>query len=462
MNFNIQTDSRKIKKGDIFVALKTIEGDGHDYIESAIKNGASKIIAMHGNYDIETEIVKDTRIYLEKYLIDNYKKYIDKLNIIAITGTNGKTTTAHLMYQALNKLGKKCVNIGGLGYYSSKGKEFNLDNTVPDLCDTYSLLMKAYNDGYEYVSMEASSHGLFGRRLVGIEYDYAIFSNLTRDHLDYHGTMEDYALAKQLLFKRVKKDGKALICTDDSYKDYFLLEENTNITFGFEYCDYQVISFKMNIDGSNFEVKNNKNIYSFVTSLVGEYNILNLMPVIIILQDMGYSIEEIKEVVSSVILPDGRLERINHGTNNIYIDYAHTPDGLEKVVGTVAKITKGDTYVVFCCRGSRDVGRRAGMMQAATDLAKLAIVTNDNIYQEDPMNVIKDMLEGLENTNYEIIPDRKKAIYIGIDLLEENDSLLVLGHGHEETLTLEDGKKIPFVEKDIILDYLKKETSNLI
>src|SRR5699024_6613347 len=139
--------------------------------------------------------------------------------------------------------------------------------------------------------------------------------------------------------------------------------------------------------------------------------------------------------------------RIKFGTNNIFIDYAHTPDGLEKVVSTIKRVTKGNTYVVFCCRGNRDVGRRKGMMQAATDLAKLAVVTNDHIFTEDPLNVIKDMLDGLENKNYEIILDRKKAIYRGIDLLEENDSLLVLGHGHEEILINEKHEKIPFIEK---------------
>lgn len=457
MNFNIQTDSRKIKPGDIFVALKTALGDGHDYIESAIKNGASKIIATHGNYSVETVIVNNTRLYLEDYLITNYKKYIDELHIIAFTGTNGKSTSAHLIYQALNKLGKKCVCIGSLGYYSLNGREFYLSNTSPDICDMYGLLMKAYSEGYQYVTIEASSHGLEGRRLEGIEYDYGIFLNLTRDHLDYHVTMENYALAKQLLFTRIKRNGKALVCIDDPNHDYFLLDQNHNITYGFNNSDYQVISFKMNIEGSSFEIKYNETVATFNTSLLGEYNIENLMSVIIILKDMGYDIEQIEKLVPNLTLPTGRIERVKYGSNNIYIDYAHTPDGLKKVVGTISKVTKGDTYVVFCCRGSRDKGRRQGMMRAATDLAKLAIVTNDNIYDEDPKDVIKDMLEGLEKKNYEIISDRRKAIYKGIDMLKENDSLLILGHGHEETLTLENHQKIPFIEKEIIQNYIKEK-----
>ena len=458
VNFNIKTDSRKIKKGDIFVALKTAEGDGHDYILKAIENGASKIVANHGNYSVETIIVDDTRKYLEEYLKENYKKYLDEMTIIGFTGTNGKSTSVSLIYQALNMLGIPTASIGTIGYFTKNGKQCYLANTSPDICDTYELIINAYNEGHKVVALEASSQGLSDRRLEGIEYDYAIFSNLTRDHLDIHKNFENYALAKQLMFKRVKKTGKAIVNIDDANSHYFLLDNN-NITFGFNKSDYQIISFKMNIEGSHFTyIHNNKNT-NIYTKLLGEYNALNLLPIIIILEDMKIEQNKIIDIVSKLEAPKGRIERIKYKTNNIYIDYAHTPDGLEKVVSTIKKVTRGNTYVVFCCRGNRDIGRRKGMMQAATDLAKFAIVTNDHIFKEDPLNVIKDMLEGLKNKNYEIILDRKKAIYRGIDLLDENDSLLVLGHGHEEVLINEKHEKIPFVEKDIILDYLSQKCS---
>lgn len=455
MNFNIKSDSRKVKKGDIFVALKCSSNDGHNYIEKAIENGASKIIAEYGEYSVETVIVENTRKYLEDYLKENYKKYLDEMTLIAFTGTNGKSTSVHLMYESLNRLGTPCASIGTIGYFTKEGKKCYLANTTPDICDIYELLIDAYNTGHKVVALEASSHGLESGRIEGIEYDYAIFSNLTRDHLDYHNTFENYALAKQKLFNRLKPNGKALINIDDSYKDYFLLEGNNNITFGFNESDYQIKNFNMNIEGCNFKLID----YNFHTNLLGEYNVMNLVPVIAILKDMNYDMKDITRVVSLLEPPSGRIERIKYKTNNIYIDYAHTPDGLEKVVDTIKRVTKGNTYVVFCCRGNRDVGRRHGMMQAATDLAKIAIVTNDHVFEEDPMNVIKDMLEGITNTNYEIIPDRKKAIYRGIDLLEDNDSLLVLGHGHEEVLINEKHEKVPFVEKDIINDYITQKCS---
>ena len=456
MKFNIKTDSRKVKKGDIFVALKTKEGDGHNYIDKAIQNGASKIVANYGEYSVETIIVDDTRKYLEDYLQENYQKYLDEMTIIGFTGTNGKSTSVHLIYEALNKLGYPCASIGTIGFFTKEGKKCYLANTSPDICDLYGLIMEAYETGHKFVALEASSHGLEYGRLKGIKFDYAIFSNLTRDHLDFHKTFENYALAKQKLFKNMKSNGKAIVNIDDSYKNYFLLEENNNITFGFNESDYQITNFNMDIEGSNFTL--NKS-YNFHTSLLGEYNVLNLTPVIIILKDLGIKMDDIVKVVSTLSSPNGRIERIKYKTNNIYIDYAHTPDGLEKVVDTVRRVTKGDTYVVFCCRGDRDIGRRHGMMQAATDLAKLAIVTNDHVFNEDPMNVIKDMLDGLTNKNYEIIPDRRKAIYRGIDLLNENDSLLVLGHGHEEVLINEKHEKIPFIEKDIIEEYISQKCS---
>ena len=194
---NIQSDSRKIKKGDTFVAIKCEVNDGHKYIEKAIENGASKVIAERGEYSVPTLIVDDTRKYLEKYLKENYNKYLDEMTLIGITGTNGKSTSAYLIYQALNKLGVKTGYIGTIGFFLEE-KVMSLPNTSVDLCDTYDLLMQAYDKGYKTVVMETSSHALYNGRLKTIDFDYEIFTNLTQDHLDYHKTMENYALAKQI------------------------------------------------------------------------------------------------------------------------------------------------------------------------------------------------------------------------------------------------------------------------
>ena len=201
---NIKSDSRKVKEGDIFIALSR---DGHDYIEKAINNGAKKIIVEEDNdYDIDTLVVPDTREYLNNYLKEHYAKFFDDMTIIGITGTNGKTTTAFLTYEALNHLGYKCAYIGTIGFYQDK-KVCDLPNTCPDICDMYELIIDSYEKGYKYIVLEASSQGIAYGRLENIVFDYAIFTNLTMDHLDYHITMENYALAKQQLFKQLKKEG---------------------------------------------------------------------------------------------------------------------------------------------------------------------------------------------------------------------------------------------------------------
>jgi UDP-N-acetylmuramoyl-L-alanyl-D-glutamate--2,6-diaminopimelate ligase len=271
---NIKSDSRKVKPGDTFIALPGIEGDGHDYIESAIKNGATKIIAEHGNYSVETVIVPSTREYLYNYLETNYNKYLDEMTIIGITGTNGKTTSCYLIYQMLNLLGKKCAYIGTIGYYLDK-KICSLANTCPDTCDLYDYIINAYDLGYRYVALEASSVGLLYKRINNMPFDYAIFTNLTHSHGESHPTMEDYALAKQLLFKKLKPTGKAIVNIDDKYAPYYLLEGNHNITYGFNKSDYQMSDYQVNDFNTYFNYIHNDQTYNIHSKLIGKYNVYN-------------------------------------------------------------------------------------------------------------------------------------------------------------------------------------------
>lgn len=450
---NIKTDSRKIKQGDTFVAVLCEVNDGHKYIENAIKAGASKIVCEYGNYDVETEIVPDTREYLNEYLKENYNKYLEEMCLIAYTGTNGKTTSAYLLYQALNKLGIKAGYIGTIGFYLDKKIE-NLPNTSVDICDAYDLLIRAYDAGYKTVIMEASSHALANGRLKTIPFNYAVFTNLTQDHLDYHKTMKNYALAKQNLFKMLKTNGKAIINNDDSYKKYFLLEENNNITYGLsKKADYYVEELLMTNRYSIFTVKHLKETFNIKTRLIGRYNIYNLLSVIVILKEMNFETLKISEVIKELEAPVGRMDRIEYGTNSIIIDYAHTPDGLEKFISTVKEFSKGNIYVVFGCTGDRDRKKRPIMTDIVGKYAKKFIITNDDPHNEDERNIVRDMLKKYELDNYEVCLDRKKAIIKGINYLDKNDVLLILGKGHEEVMIIKD-KKIPFNDKKIVLEYL--------
>lgn len=447
---NIQSNSRKIKKGDTFVAVKCEVNDGHKYIDDAIKNGASKVIVEYGEYPVETVKVNDTRKYLEEYLANNYNKYLDDMTIIGITGTNGKTTSAYLLYQALNKLGRKTAYMGTIGFYLDK-KIVSLPNTSVDICDTYDLLMHAYDNGYKTVIMEVSSHALSNNRLDTLKFDYALFTNLTQDHLDHHKTMENYALAKQKLFKMLKKNGKAIINIDDKYKDYYLLKENNNITYGFNKSDYQIINIDMSSIGTTFIYKN-KNMENILqTKLIGRYNVYNVVLTVATLNTMGFN--NFNEIVKQLDAPAGRMDKINYKNNNIIIDYAHTPDGLVNFITTVKEFTKGDIYIVFGCTGDRDRTKRPIMTDIVGKNSKYFIITNDDPHFEDPKQIVDDMTKEYKNHNYEICLDRKEAIIKGINLLKENDSLLILGKGHEEVMIIKN-ERIPFNDKKTVLDYI--------
>lgn len=452
---NVKIDSRKIEKGDTFVALRGVDLDGHNFIEKAIENGASKIVAEYGSYSVETIIVEDTRKYLMDYLTSNYNEKIKNLKFIGITGTNGKTTTAFLIHNALNKLGIKCAYIGTIGFYIDK-KVRNLANTTPDVYDLYNMFLEAIDNDCKYVVQEVSSQGLAYKRVEGYEFDYAIFTNLTQDHLDYHKTMENYCLSKQELFRKLKQDGIAIVNYDDEYKDYFLLKENKNITYGFLGGDFQITNFKMTNQITNFSYDYENEHYNITSPLLGKYNVYNLLVAIIVLRLIGISASECEKVAKTIEAPSGRMEQIPYKTNSIVVDYAHTPDALSKIINTMLEVTKGNVYVVFGCTGDRDRAKRPIMTNIACTLAKKVILTHDDPHNEDQKQIFDDMIENIEYTNYEICYDRKEAIIKAIDLLEENDILLVLGKGHEEYI-IKNGEKIPFNDRKVVEEYISSK-----
>lgn len=454
---NIQSNSRKIKKGDTFIALRGISSDGHSYINNAIENGATKIIVEEENmnYDVETIVVPDTRKYLNKYLKDNYNKFLDKMCIIGVTGTNGKTTSAMLIHDALNMIGKKTAYIGTVGFYIGE-KIKDLPNTTVDICDMYDLLMYAYDNGCENVVMEVSSHGLATGRCETLVFDYAIFTNLTQDHLDYHKTMENYALAKQSLFRKLKDNGKAIINIDDSYKNYFLLDDNKNITYGFSECaDYCITKYHMTDKKTQFTYKFNDQEYDLEMKLLGKYNLYNMLSVITLLSTMGIDINVQKDIIPALKAPVGRMETIEYKDNTIIIDYAHTEDAIEKIVLTFKELCKGNIYIVFGCTGDRDRTKRPKMTKLVGCLSKYFIITNDDPHNEEPSQIVQDMIKNYEYNNYEICLDRKEAIIKGINLLEKKDMLFILGKGHEEVMII--GKeRIPFNDKKTVISYLEE------
>ena len=402
---NISANSKK--GNNIFVSLN------NKYIDDAINNGFKKIIVSKSKF----KAVKSTRKYLEKYLKKYYYKQIKDVILIGVTGTNGKTSTSYLIYQALNLAGIKCSYIGTIGFYLENDIK-KLNNTTPDICDLYEMIIESINCGCKAVVMEVSSHALKLGRVNTLKFDYAILTNITEDHLDFHKTYKDYYKTKMSIFKKLKKKGTKI-------------------------SDIKIENYDINNDYFEY---NNK-IYN--TKIKGEYNIKNIIPSIIILDKMNI---DSRKIIPQLCLPPGRMQIIKFKNNNIIIDYAHTPDAMEKIISTVKIMDHNKIITIFGCGGNREKEKRPKMGEIASLLSDYVILTNDNPRDENPKEIIREIRKNMNN-NYKIIYDRKKAIQEGIKMLKENDVLLILGKGHEEYQII-DNKKIFFSDLYTVYDII--------
>ena len=402
---NISANSKK--GNNIFVSLN------NKYIDDAINNGFKKIIVSKSKF----KAVKSTRKYLEKYLKKYYYKQIKDVILIGVTGTNGKTSTSYLIYQALNLAGIKCSYIGTIGFYLENDIK-KLNNTTPDICDLYEMIIESINCGCKAVVMEVSSHALKLGRVNTLKFDYAILTNITEDHLDFHKTYKDYYKTKMSIFKKLKKKGTKI-------------------------SDIKIENYDINND----YFKYNNKIYN--TKIKGEYNIKNIIPSIIILDKMNI---DSRKIIPQLCLPPGRMQIINYKNNSIIIDYAHTPDAMEKIISTVKIMKHNRIITIFGCGGNREKEKRPKMGEIASLLSDYVILTNDNPRDENPKEIIREIKQNMNN-NYKIIYDRKKAIQEGIKMLKENDVLLILGKGHEEYQVI-DNKKIFFSDLYTVYDII--------
>ncbi len=451
---NIKIDSRKVTPGDTFVALPGIKTDGHDYIESAIKNGAKKIIAEHGKYSVDTLIVEDTRKYLSEYLKETFSDDLKDIKFVGVTGTNGKTTICYLIYNLLNILGQKTAYIGTIGFYIDN-EVISLDNTTPEITDLYDMFLKAKDKGSKVIVMEVSSHALEQGRVDGIEFNYAAFTNLTKEHLDFHINMENYSKAKQKLFERIKEEKVAVINADNEYYKDFIKSQNNNFTLGFNKdSDYKILEYELHINKTDFTFEYENKKYNTSINLPGEYNIHNFLTSLIIVNKMGYSIEEILSKTEVLNAPPGRMDTISYNGSSIIIDYAHTPDAVENVLNCVNTYKKGKIITLVGCGGDRDRAKRPIMGDIATKLSDYVIFSNDNPRTEDEKQIMNDITKDLKVNNYEIEYDREKAIIKGMSLLQEKDMFLILGKGHETYQIIGD-EHIHFSDKEEVEKYIK-------
>ena len=423
---NIKTDSRKVVVGDTFVAIKGLTVDGHDFISKAIENGATKIVCEHGSYAVETLVVPNTKEWLQEYLITNYKDEVNKIKLIGMTGTNGKTTTCFLTYQMLLSLGKKAAYMGTIGFYMP-GVKRELNNTTPEILDVYSMIVEAIEAGCEYFVMEVSSHSLVEKRIEGLEFSVEAFSNLTEDHLDFHKTMENYLHAKMLILDQLK--GTIIVNSDDAYAKYF--ETKNYKTLGYNGNDYKILSYHETDNGTLINFKADKE-YSVETNLKCKYNVYNYLTALGILNTLGFSIDSIINITKNIYAPRGRCEQIRVRNSYAVIDYAHTPDAVEKIITSFLENKKGRIITIIGCGGDRDPLKRPIMGEIASRLSDYVIFTSDNPRTEDPNKILEDILKGVTKDNYEVEIDRTAAIRKGLDMLRDNDVLLILGKGHED------------------------------
>lgn len=462
---NVSSDSKSITSSSLFIAIKGERRNGNDYIDNAVNNGAIAIITDDESVYEKTKssiLVKNARRTLSYVWSNYYKNPQKELKIIAITGTNGKTSTSYFLYNILKRANKSCglistieclindekIETGG----GSEASDFVASMTTPDPKILFQILSQMRDAGVEIVVMEASSHSLEQEKLAAIRFLCGAFTNLSSEHMDFHKNMESYFLSKSRLFE---KCDFSVVNIDDEYgrriKEKFT---NTYTCSVNEKSDFLASNICVSDNGCEYEILDNKAKYLVKTKISGKYTVYNSMLAFAIAKLLNISSEDILEGIYNLKCIKGRLEKIEK--TNIYIDYAHTPYAMENVINTVRHFEPQKRLIVlFGCGGDRDKEKRPKMGEIATKMADLTIITSDNSRSEDAVLIIKDILKGaLPNSVYCIIPKREDAIKYAVKSLGENDVLLLLGKGHEEYEIDKKGKHY-FNERKIVKSVLE-------
>ena len=449
----VSFDSRKVNDGYVFVCLNG-EKNGNDYIAEAISNGAICIVTEEDVFvdNIPIVIVKDSRIALSIISKNFYGSCCDKLEIIMVTGTNGKTTTSYLINQILNINNYKCAMVGTNGIFYDK-KQLYYGLTTPDPIDLHYYFKVLYELGARYVVMEASAHAIKLNKLYGIKTKQVVFTNISNEHLDYFKTMDEYASTKfELLYNN--NNTLSIVNIDDDYAQKNISNKPPTITYGLKNpADSFAVDISCSIDGMKFCANVMDELFDIETSLVGLYNVYNILASITSARCLGLSKEEIEYGVKSLIEIPGRFNKFFLDLNRlVVVDFAHTPDGFLQVLSEIKALRSGRLKVLFGCVGYSDSFKRAEMGRVASMYADNIVLTTDNINFENFDLVCEDIVKGI-TIPYQKVFDRKEAIRMCFDELRENDTLILLGKGCE-TSNLINGVKVPHsdieeVEKNI-------------
>ncbi|MBP1156281.1 MULTISPECIES: UDP-N-acetylmuramoyl-L-alanyl-D-glutamate--2,6-diaminopimelate ligase [unclassified Paenibacillus] len=462
----LQTDSRKVMPGDLFFCIPGLAVDGHDYAGKAVERGAMALVAEREmELDVPVLIVKDAR-YAMAVLANHYYGYPSReLKLIGVTGTNGKTTTTYLLEKILSDQGFQTGLMGNIHVKIGSRYIANSMTNTQEALELQRILREMADEGTDYCIMEASSHGLELGRVKGCRFRTGIFTNLTQDHLDFHGTMEQYKAAKGLLFSRLGNEFfedpgmsrfAVLNADDPASNDYAKLTSAQTITYGIEdpSADVRAEAIEMTSKGTRFSCVTYRGTAEVNMRLVGRFNVYNVLGAIAAALAEGLELSKIAESLSQVDAVEGRMEIVNAGQEFlVLVDYAHTPDGLENALSTIRQFAEGKVYCVFGCGGDRDRVKRPLMGGVAAEYADHLFVTSDNPRTEDPERILQDIVPGLtkagyDPSRYELITDRREAIHKAIRRAVPGDCILIAGKGHE---TYQDimGVKHPFDDREV-------------
>lgn len=448
-------DSRKVKPGDVFVCIKGYKTDGHNYVADALAAGAAAIVAQDEiGASVPVAYVNDTRIALARIANSFFGKSSEKLKLIGVTGTNGKTTVTYLIKTILEHAGKK-VGLIGTNQNMIGEKVIPAVHTTPEAPELYALLDSMVKEGVEYVVMEVSSHALDLHRVEGCRFETAVFINLTQDHLDFHSDMESYYIAKRRLFSMCKN---AVINIDDAYGRRLAAEAPCDcMTYAIEEkADLQASDIKISVRGVTFLVKTKNATVPIRLGIPGRFSVYNAVAAMGASLSLGFDTDDVTKGLVIAKGVKGRVEVVNTGREyTVIIDYAHTPDGLKNIISTVREFARGRVVTLFGCGGDRDKAKRPLMGEVAGQLSDFCIVTSDNPRSEKPSAIIEDILAGLDPTGckYVVIENRRDAIRYALTHAEPDDIVILAGKGHETYQILAD-KTIEFDERKIIAEIL--------
>ena len=459
---NLKDDSRTVEENDVFFAIKGVQTDGKNYINDAIKNGAKTIIYegeitqknQHVNYISVVNIKRVLALFCKVFYHDLTKK----VKLIGVTGTNGKTTVSTLLFDYLCYSGYDPILIGTGGIYF-KDEHFHTPNTTPGILETYTVLKEAIKKGCRHLIMEVSSIGIREARVLYFDFDIMIFTNLGHDHMDYHKNITDYKFSKAYILWSVEnKPNKAVIINaDDENFNFMLSLTRANvITYSLKNeSDLKAINVVKNLYQTTFDALLEERILNVKTSLVGGFNIYNILAVLSTINFLKEDVLEFVEFLKIYVSINGRMNKIIYKSRVIIIDFAHTPNSLLNVLSSLKEFTNQKITVVLGCGGNRDITKRSIVANIAINYADKVVFTTDNPRDESPIKIIDDMVKGIDSQKYRIILDRKLAIETVLNESIHDEVIAILGKGSERNQII-NGINFPFSDKEVVYNWINK------